>query len=182
MENIEIKYTTTHEWIEFLNSRECNVGITERIQEIYSSVIFIELPVLGEYEQGEIIGRVETSEGRNFYIYAPVTGEIYEINAALDDDIELLNRFPEGDGWICKFRLENPNEIDTLLSRREYEVHEEEELNEMSTCQKRIFTITLRTIESKFVPVARSSDTIDSPLCDDRCDENTPDNAQLWNW
>ena len=59
-----------------------------------------------------------------------MTGEIYEINAALDDDIELLNRFPEGDGWICRFRLENPNEIDTLLSRREYEAHEEEELNE----------------------------------------------------
>ncbi len=130
MKNVEIKYTPTHEWIEFLNSRECNVGITERIQEVYGSIIFIELPIPGEYEQGEIIGRVETSDGRNFYIYAPVTGEVYETNAALDDDIELLNRFPEGDGWICKFRLENPNEVDTLLNRKEYEAHEEEEVNE----------------------------------------------------
>ena len=130
MKNIEIKYTTTHEWIEFLSSGECNVGITERIQEVYSNIVFIELPILGEYEQGEIIGQLETSDGRNFYIYAPITGELYEVNAALDDDIEILNRFPEADGWICKFRLENPNEIDTLLSLKEYEEHEEEELNE----------------------------------------------------
>ncbi len=132
MENIEIKYTTTHEWIEVLDSdsRECNIGITERIQDVYGSIVFVELPVLGEYEQGEIIGRIETSDGRNFYIYAPISGEVYEINAALEDDIELLNRFPEGDGWICKFYMENPNEIDALLSLREYEAHEEEELNE----------------------------------------------------
>ena len=90
----------------------------------------MELPVLGEYEQGEIIGRIETSDGRNFYIYAPISGEVYETNAALEDDIELLNRFPEGDGWICKFYMENPNEIDALLNVREYEAHEEEELNE----------------------------------------------------
>ena len=130
MKNLEIKYTATHEWIEFLNSTECNIGITERIQEVYSNIIFIELPILGEYEQGEIIGRIETSDGRNFYIYAPISGEVYEINDGLEDDIELINRFPEGDGWICKFRIENPNEIDTLLNRKEYEAHEEEELNE----------------------------------------------------
>ena len=130
MKNVEIKYTTTHEWIEFLNSKDCNVGITERVQEIYSNIIFIELPIPGEYEQGEIIGHLETSDGRNFYIYAPVTGEVYEINTALEDDVELINRFPEGDGWICKFRLENPNEIDTLLDRKEYDELEEEEVNE----------------------------------------------------
>ena len=130
MENIDIKYTTTHEWIEFLSSTECNIGITERIQEVYGSIIFIDLPDLGEYEQGEIIGRIETSDGRNFYIYAPVTGSVHEVNTALDDDIELLNRFPEGDGWICKFKLENPNEIEALLSRAEYDAHEDEELNE----------------------------------------------------
>lgn len=130
MHNIEIKYTITHEWIEFSSSNECNIGITERIQEVYNNVIFVELPALGEYEQGEIIGRIETSEGRNFYIYAPLTGEIYEVNTALEDDIDLLNRFPEGDGWICKFRIENPSEIDSLLSLQEYEEHEEEELNE----------------------------------------------------
>lgn len=130
MKNVEIKYTTTHEWIEIFESGECNVGITERIQDVYGNVVFVELPVLGEYEQGEIIGRIETSDGRNFYIYAPVSGEVYEINTALDDDIELLNRFPEGDGWICKFYMENPNEKGALLSLREYEAHEEEELNE----------------------------------------------------
>ena len=90
MKNLEIKYTATHEWIEFLNSTECNIGITERIQEVYSNIIFIELPILGEYEQGEIIGRIETSDGRNFYIYAPISGEVYEINDGLEDDIDKI--------------------------------------------------------------------------------------------
>ena len=99
-------------------------------QEIYSNIIFIELPPLGEFEQAEIMGHLETSDGRNFYIHAPVSGEVYEVNTALEDDIELLNRFPEGDGWICKIRIENPSEIEALLTLTEYEAYEEEELNE----------------------------------------------------
>ena len=132
MKNLEIKYTTTNEWIEILNldSGECNVGITERIQDVYGDIVFIDLPQLGEYEQGEIIGRIETSDGQNYYIYAPISGEVYETNTALEDEIELLNRFPEGDGWICKFYMENPSEIAALLSLREYEVHEDDEVNE----------------------------------------------------
>lgn len=130
MSNIEIKYTTTHEWVDFFNSKLCNIGITERIQEVYGSIIFIDLPTLGEYEQGEIIGSVETIEGKTYPIYAPVSGAIYEVNRDLEDDVELLNRSPQDDGWICKFRLESPNEIDTLLSLTEYDAYEEETLNE----------------------------------------------------
>ena len=130
MSNIEIKYTTTHEWTEIRDSKECSVGITERAQEIYSNIIFIELPSYAEYEQDEIMGHLETSDGRNFYIHAPVSGEVYEVNAALEEDIDLINRFPEGDGWICKLYIENPSEIDALLTLQEYELYEEEELNE----------------------------------------------------
>lgn len=130
MHNVEIKYTETHEWVELTSVNECNVGITERIQEFYSHVVFVDLPNLGEYEQGEIIGRVETIEGQNYYIYAPLTGEIYEVNTAVEDDIEVVNRFPESDGWICKIRFDNAGEIDALLSLKEYDELEEEELNE----------------------------------------------------
>lgn len=130
MSSIEVKYTTTHEWVDFLNPKLCNIGITERIQEVYGSIIFIDLPTLGEYEQGEIIGSVETIEGKTYHIYAPVSGAIYEVNRKLEDDVELLNLSPQDDGWICKFRLESPNEIDTLLSLVEYDAYEEETLNE----------------------------------------------------
>ena len=130
MSKIEIKYTATHEWAEIFDSQECTIGITERAQEIYSNVIFIELPSLGEFEQDEIMGGLETSDGRNFYIHAPVSGEVYEVNTALEEDIDLLNRFPEGDGWICKLRIENSSEIEALLALPEYEAYEEEELNE----------------------------------------------------
>ena len=130
MSNIEIKYTTTHEWAEIIDSEDCTVGITERVQELYTNIIFIELPSLDEFEQDEIIGRLESADGRNFYIHAPVSGEVYEVNTALEDDIDLLNRFPEGDGWICKLHIENPSEIEALLTLKEYDTYEEEELNE----------------------------------------------------
>ncbi len=130
MSNIQIKYTTTHEWAEILDSQECSIGITERGQELYSNAVFIELPDLREFEQNEIMGCIETSDGRNFYIHAPISGEVYEVNTALEDDIDLLNRFPEGDGWICKLHIENQSEIEGLLTLQEYMLYEEDELNE----------------------------------------------------
>ncbi len=122
-----MKYTVTHEWIQTSGEDEGTVGITERVRDGYSNIIFVELPSLREFEQGEILGRVETADGRNFFIHAPVSGEVYEINTALEDDIELLNHFPEGDGWVCKFHIENSSEFDSLLTLTEYYNYEEEE-------------------------------------------------------
>ncbi len=122
-----MKYTVTHEWIQVSDEAEGTIGITERIQEMYSNIIFVELPPLRDFEQGEILGRIETADGKNFYIYAPVSGEVYEINTALEDDIQLLNRFPESDGWICKLYIENLSEFDSLLNLVEYYNYEEDE-------------------------------------------------------
>lgn len=123
----EVKYTTTHEWIEVINS-EGIVGITERAQQAYGDIVFVELPLVGdELEQEDTIGRIEVADGGTFPVYAPVTGEIIEVNFALEDNPDLINRSPEGDGWICKMSIEGPRELDILMGSDEYEEYEEED-------------------------------------------------------
>lgn len=123
----EVKYTTTHEWIEVINL-EGVVGITERAQQAYGDIVFVELPLVGdELEQEDTFGRIEVADGGTFPVYAPVTGEIIEVNVALEDNPDLINRSPEGDGWICKMSIEGPRELDILMGADEYEEYEEED-------------------------------------------------------
>ena len=124
-----MKYTTTHEWIEVKDS-EGTIGITERALLIYGEIIFVDVSPEQECEQGEIIGRIETETGGNFYLYAPVAGEIYEVNETLEEDVELINMAPEGDGWICKMYIDNLSELDSLLDLDDYETYEEDELDD----------------------------------------------------
>ena len=124
-----MKYTTTHEWIE-VNDSEGTIGITERSLLIYGEIIFVDVSPEQECEQGEIIGRVETETGGNFYLYAPVAGEIYEVNETLEEDVEIINVAPEGDGWICKIYIDNLSELDSLLELDDYETYEEDAFDE----------------------------------------------------
>lgn len=126
----EVKYTTTHEWIEVIDS-EGITGITERAQLTYGEVVFVEPPAVGdEFEQEDIIGRVEAADGGTFSVHAPVTGEIIEVNSVLEEDADLINRSPEGDGWICKMTIEGPRELEILMGEDDYEKYEEEEFDE----------------------------------------------------
>lgn len=120
-----VKYTTTHEWIE-VNDSEGTIGITERALLIYGEIVYVDMSPEQECEQGEIIGRIETETGGNFYLYAPVAGEIYEVNDALEEDVDVINVAPEGDGWICKIYIDNLSELDSLLELDDYEAYEED--------------------------------------------------------
>ncbi len=124
-----VRYTTTHEWIEVVETQG-TIGITERAQLMYGEIVFVDVSPSQECEQGEIIGRIETETGGNFYLYAPVAGEIYEVNTALEEDIQFINSLPEGDGWICKIYIDNLSELDSLLTLEDYEDYEEDELDE----------------------------------------------------
>ena len=124
------KFTTTHEWIE-VGESDGVVGITERIQLEYGDIVFVELPTVGgEYEQDEPLGRVEVADGNTFPVHAPATGEIKEINASLEEDPDLINHSPEGDGWICRISIESPRELDVLMDIDAYNDYEEEELDD----------------------------------------------------
>ncbi len=123
----EVKYTTTHVWIEVTDD-EGVVGITERAQIIYGDVIFVDLPPVNEeFEQDDIMGRVEVADGDSFPIHAPVTGEIRAVNALLEDEPDVINRSPEGDGWVCKMSVESSKELEELMDAKEYDIYEEEE-------------------------------------------------------
>ena len=124
-----VKYTTTHEWIE-VNDSEGTIGITERALLIYGEIVYVDVSPEQECEQGEIIGRIETETGGNFYLYAPVAGEIYEVNDALEEDVDVINVAPEGDGWICKIYIDNLSELDSLLELDDYETYEEDAFDE----------------------------------------------------
>ena len=123
----EVKYTITHEWIEVTDD-EGVVGITERAQLIYGDIIFVDLPPVNEeFEQEDIMGRVEVSDGDSFPIHAPITGEIRAVNTALEDDPDIINRSPEGDGWVCKMSVESSKELEDLMYANEYDIYEEED-------------------------------------------------------
>ena len=124
------KFTTTHEWIE-VGENDGVVGITERIQLEYGDIVFVELPTVGdEYEQDEPLGRAEVGDGDTFPIHAPVTGEIKEINAILEEDPDLINHSPEGDGWICRISIESARELNILMDVDDYNDYEDEELDD----------------------------------------------------
>jgi glycine cleavage system H protein len=126
-----VRYTRTHEWVEPEDERIVAVGISDRAQQAIGEIVFVELPEEGEeFEQDDPLGSVESTDGAAAYIYSPVTGEVIEVNRALETSPDLINRSPEGDGWIVKMRMEIPKELSALMTEEEYEVYEEDVIEE----------------------------------------------------
>jgi glycine cleavage system H protein len=120
----ELQYTKTHEWVR-REDDVATVGITEHAQDELGDVVFIELPEKGvSFGAGDAFGTVESVKAVSD-LYAPVGGEVVEVNEALNDAPEKINEEPYGDGWIIRLRV---SEEADLLSAEEYEkVLEEEE-------------------------------------------------------
>lgn len=120
----ELQYTKTHEWVR-REDDVATVGITDHAQDELGDVVFIELPEKGvSFGAGDAFGTVESVKAVSD-LYAPVGGEVVEVNEALNDAPEKINEEPYGDGWIIRLRV---SEEGDLLSAEEYEkVLEEEE-------------------------------------------------------
>ena len=120
----ELQYTKTHEWVR-REDDVATVGITDHAQDELGDVVFIELPEKGvSFGAGDAFGTVESVKAVSD-LYAPVGGEVVEVNEALNDAPEKINEEPYGDGWIIRLRV---SEEADLLSAEEYEkVLEEEE-------------------------------------------------------
>lgn len=120
----ELQYTKTHEWVR-REDDVATVGITEHAQDELGDVVFIELPEKGaSFGAGDAFGTVESVKAVSD-LYAPVGGEVVEVNEALNDAPEKINEEPYGDGWIIRLRI---SEEADLLSAEEYEkVLEEDE-------------------------------------------------------
>lgn len=113
----DLKYVDTHEWVK-VDGDVATVGITDFAQDQLGDVTFVELPGAGEnIEAGGGMGSVESVKAASD-LYSPVSGEIIEVNAALESNPELVNSDPYGKGWMLKIRLSGKD--DKLLSADEY--------------------------------------------------------------
>tara|TARA_B100000902_G_scaffold363335_1_gene382430 strand:- start:816 stop:1199 length:384 start_codon:yes stop_codon:yes gene_type:complete len=112
-------YTKEHEWIK-VEGNEIVVGITDYAQNALTDVVWVELPELGvSVKSMESFANVESVKSVS-EIYAPVSGEVTEINEDLEDAPETVNTDPYGDGWICKMRMDDSGELDALLDAAAY--------------------------------------------------------------
>ncbi len=118
----ELLYTRTHEWVRF-DGGVATVGITDFAQTELGDVVYVELPSTGKrVEAEEVLGTVESVKAVSD-IYAPVAGEVIEVNTALNDRSELVNSDPYGDGWMVRLRVEPDAAKDHLLSAAGYLEH-----------------------------------------------------------
>ena len=113
----DLQYTNSHEWVR-IEGDTATIGITDHAQDELGDVVFVELPEEGDtFDAGESFGTVESVKAVSD-LYAPVGGEVVEVNSALEDAPENINEDPYGEGWIVKLRT--TDEAD-LLSPEEYE-------------------------------------------------------------
>jgi glycine cleavage system H protein len=113
------KFTKDHEWIK-LDGEVATVGITDYAQKQLGDVVFVELPEIGRnVVAGKEAAVVESVKAAS-EVYAPVAGDVVEVNEALADDPALVNRDPQGEGWFVKLRIENQSELDSLLDEAAY--------------------------------------------------------------
>ncbi|WNC67733.1 glycine cleavage system protein GcvH [Thalassotalea nanhaiensis] len=122
MSNIpsELKYATSHEWVRNEGDGTVTVGITEHAQGLLGDMVFVELPDVGdEVATGDDVAVAESVKAASD-IYAPVSGEIIEVNEDLEDSPELVNSDAFGDGWLFKVKLDDAAELDALLDAEGY--------------------------------------------------------------
>lgn len=116
----ELYYRESHEWVRDEGNGVVVVGISDHAQAALGDMVYIELPEPGmSYEQGEACAVVESVKAASD-AYAPVSGEIIENNAALEDSPEMVNNSPYGEGWLFKVQMSKPEELEGLLSAEAY--------------------------------------------------------------
>ncbi|ADG61542.1 glycine cleavage system protein GcvH [Moraxella catarrhalis] len=123
MSNIpaDLKYVASHEWLKLEDDGIITVGITDHAQDLLGDVVFVELPEVGRtVSADEEIAVVESVKAASD-VYAPIAGEIVEINDELVDSPELANEDPYGKAWFFKIKPTNVTDYDDLLSAEEYQ-------------------------------------------------------------
>lgn len=115
-----LRYTSEHEWIR-VEGDIAYVGITDYAQSELGEIVFVDVPTLGEtVAQGEVFGSVEAVKTVSD-LNMPVTGEVLEINEALDAQPELVNNDPYGEGWMIKISVKDAAELDKLMDAAAYQ-------------------------------------------------------------
>ena len=116
----ELRYTKEHEWIR-VEGDVAYVGITDYAQSELGEIVFLDINTEGEtIAQSEVFGSVEAVKTVSD-LNMPVTGEVLEVNEAINDNPELVNSDPYGEGWMIKIQVADPAELDTLLDADAYQ-------------------------------------------------------------
>jgi glycine cleavage system H protein len=114
-----LKYSKEHEWVR-LEGDVATVGISDFAQEQLGDVVFVELPDLGkQVVQNGDVAVVESVKAAS-EVYAPLSGEVVEVNTALEEDPELVNQSPTGEGWFIKIRLSDASQLDGMMDEAAY--------------------------------------------------------------
>ena len=115
-----VKYSKDHEWV-IVEDGIATIGITNHAQEQLGDVVFVELPAIGKKVAKDGDAAVVESVKAASEVYAPVSGEVVEVNKELEGDPALVNRDAEGDAWFMKVKLSNPSELDGLMDKAAYD-------------------------------------------------------------
>jgi glycine cleavage system H protein len=122
----DLKYSKEHEWV-LVEGSVATVGITDYAQDQLGDIVFVELPAVGDKASKEDAFGVVESVKAVSDIYAPVSGKVVEVNDDLPENPEMLNEDPYGDGWIIKIEMNDPEELQDLMTASEYEEYVAEE-------------------------------------------------------
>ena len=116
----ELKYTKEHEWVK-IDGDIATVGITEFAQKELGDIVYVEIETVDEtLNKDDVFGTVEAVKTVSD-LFLPLSGEIIEFNELLESEPEKVNKDPYGDGWMIKIKLNNPQEIEELLSSEDYQ-------------------------------------------------------------
>jgi glycine cleavage system H protein len=118
----DLRYTKEHEWVR-LEGDLATVGISQHAQEQLGDLVFVELPEIGRQVSGGGNLAVVESVKAASDVYAPVSGEVVETNSAVEDDPSLVNRSAEDEGWFCKLRIADQDELTKLMDGAAYKAY-----------------------------------------------------------
>lgn len=119
MYNDKMVFAESHEWA-VVDGDTATIGITHHAQDLLGDVVYVELPQVGEKVVfGETIGVVESVKAASD-LYAPLSGDVIDVNTELESDPSLINSDPHQDGWLVKIKLSNPSEVEKLLTLAKY--------------------------------------------------------------
>jgi len=119
----DLKYIETHQWVRVSDDGTATVGITDFAQEQLGDVVYVGVPDVGATVTGGEEAGVAESVKSASDVFSPVTGEVIEVNEALEDEPEKVNEDPYGDGWLFKVRLADKGELDGLMDPAAYSEH-----------------------------------------------------------
>lgn len=123
----DLKFLKSHEWVRAEGDGRATVGISDHAQGLLGDLVYVELPAIGDrVEAGNAVAVVESVKAASD-VYSPVTGKVVAINEALSDKPETINEDAFGEGWLYTVELDDPDQLNALLSADDYAAMLEEE-------------------------------------------------------